>query len=187
MTIGTSLTRPDGWMKLTGAANYAADHVLPDMVYAVLVTATVPRGRVTELHTAQAAGAPGVVAVLTRAEMPRLVAPPVPPLAHSVIPMQDDTIHYEGQPIALVAAATHEQAEHAAGLVRACYTDVGPAAVFGGADVVVPFGPYQLAAADLQIGDVDAGLAQADVVVHETYRTADRHHNPIEPSATLAS
>ncbi|MGQ0718835.1 MAG: xanthine dehydrogenase family protein molybdopterin-binding subunit [Pseudonocardiales bacterium] len=186
MSIGTSLTRPDGWAKLTGAARYAADHVLPGLVHAVLVTATVPRGRVAELDTARAAAAPGVVAVLTRADMPRLAAPPVPPLAHSVIPMQDDTVHYEGQPIALVAAATHEQAEYAAGLVRARYVGIAPAVVFGAGDVVVPAGAYQFAAPDLQVGDVEAGLAQAAVVVRETYRTADRHHNPIEPSATLA-
>jgi hypothetical protein len=62
-----------------------------------------------------------------------------------------------------------------------------PAAVFGSAEVMVPTGPYQLTEPDVQVGDVDAGLAQAAMMVWETYRTADRHHNPMEPSATLAS
>jgi xanthine dehydrogenase YagR molybdenum-binding subunit len=184
--IGTELVRPDGRAKLTGTAQYSADDSTARLVHAALVTATVPRGRVAELDTAQAAAAPGVTAILTSADLPRLATPPVPPLAHSLIPMQDDTVHYEGQPVALVAAATREQAQHAARLVRPRYADVQPATVFGSGEAVVPAGTYNLAEPDVDIGDVEARLGEADVVVAETYRTADRHHNPIEPSATLA-
>ena len=124
--------------------------------------------------------------MLTAADMPRLAPPPVPPLAHSVIPMQDDRVHYEGQPIALVAARTRAQAQHAASLVRARYAQTQPATGFGSAKAVLPDGPYNLADPDLAVGDVAAGMAAADVTVRQTYRTADRHHSPIEPSATMA-
>lgn len=184
--IGVGLFRPDGRAKLTGAARYSADNSVAGLVHAALVTATVPRGRVAELEMTEAVAAPGVVAVLTHADMPRLGGAPQPPLAHSVIPLQDDVVHYEGQPIALVVAASREQAEYAAGLVRPTYTDVRRAVVFGAGEPVVPHGPYQLAEPDLEVGDVDAQLAGADIVVRETYSTADRHHNPMEPSATLA-
>lgn len=184
--IGGGLRRPDGPAKITGAARYSADHSRDGMLHAVLVPARVPRGRVTGLDRAAARAAGGVAAVLTANDLPRLTPPSVPPLAHSVIPMQDDQVHYEGQPIALVAAETREQAQHAASLVRARYAEVRPAAVFGGAEAVVPDGPYNLAAPDLAVGDVTAGLAAAEVTVRQTYRTADRHHSPIEPSATLA-
>ncbi len=186
MSAGIGLVRPDGQAKLTGAARYSADNSAAGLVHAALVTATVPRGRVAGFDTAQAAAAPGVTAILTHADLPRLAAAPVPPLAHSLIPMQDDTVHYEGQPVALVTATTREQAHHAARLVRPRYVDVAQAAVFGSGEAVVPGGPYNLAEPDLDVGDVDARLAEADVVVTGTYRTADRHHNPIEPSATLA-
>jgi xanthine dehydrogenase YagR molybdenum-binding subunit len=91
------------------------------MLHAVLVPARVPRGRLAELDCAEARAAAGVAAVLTAADLPRLTPPPVPSLAHSVIPMQDHRVHYEGQPIALVAAETRAQAQHAASLVRARY------------------------------------------------------------------
>lgn len=180
------LRRPDGRAKLTGAAQYSADNAAPGMVHAVLVTATVPCGRVAAIDVAAAAAAPGVVAVLTHREMPALRPAPLPPLAHSVIPMQDDVVHYEGQPIALVAAATREEAEHAARLVQPTYRDVRRAVSFGDGEPVVPDGPYHFAEPDAAVGDIAAGLAEADVVVRETYRTADRHHSPMEPSATLA-
>lgn len=184
--VAGGLVRPDGRAKLTGAARYSADHATADMVHAVLVTATVPVGRVTDLAVAEARGAPGVVAVLTHREMPRLRPPPVPPLAHSVLPMQDDVVHYDGQPIALVAANTREQAEAAARLVRPIYSEVHRAAGFGDVEPVIPAGAYQFATPDAAVGDVDAGLAAAEVVVQESYATADRHHSPMEPSATLA-
>jgi len=180
------LVRPNGPAKLTGTARYAADNSVPDMLHAVLVTATVPHGRLSTVDTAQAAAAPGVVGVLTAADMPRFAAAPVPPLASSLLPMQDDLVAYEGQPIALVAAGTREQAEHAARLVRPRYTDLAPGVAFGAGEVVSAHGPNNVAGPDLVVGDPDAALADADVVVREIYRTADRHHNPIEPSATLA-
>jgi xanthine dehydrogenase YagR molybdenum-binding subunit len=184
--IGHPMQRPDGPAKVTGAARYSADHCRDGMLHAVLVSARVPRGRVAELNCAAARAVGGVAAVLTAADLPRLTPPPVPPLAHSVIPMQDDRVHYEGQPIALVAASTREQAQHAASLVRARYAQTQPAVGFGSAEAVRPDGPYNLADPDLAVGDVAAGMAAADVTVRQTYRTADRHHSPIEPSATLA-
>jgi len=185
-TVNPGLVRPDGPAKLTGAARYSADHTIGGMLHAALVTATVARGRVAGVDTAEAAAAPGVAAVLTHRDLPRLSPPPVPPLAHSVLAMQDDRVHYEGQPVALVAAATREQAQQAVGLVRVRYADVETATVFGTGDEVIPDGPYNLAEPDLAVGDLDAALAAADVVIRGTYRTADRHHSPIEPSTTLA-
>jgi xanthine dehydrogenase YagR molybdenum-binding subunit len=187
--IGQALPRPDGPAKLTGAARYSADRDdierSADLLHAALVTATVPGGRIAELDIAQAQAAPGVAAVLTAADMPRLVASG-PPMATTMLPMQDDVVRYEGQPIALVAAASRLQAEHAARLVRVHYADVVAATAFGDAAEVTPAGMYNLGPPDADKGDVEAGLAAADVVVRANYRTADRHHNPIEPSSTLA-
>ena len=143
MTIGIGLPRPDGPVKVTGAARYSADHARPGMVHAVLVGARVPRGRVSELDTAEARAADGVVNVLTAADLPRLTIPPVPPLAHSVIPMQDERVHYEGQPIAIVVAGTREQAAHAATLVRTRYDEVSRAVLFGEAEARPPAGPLR--------------------------------------------
>ncbi len=128
-----------------------------------------------------------MVRVIGHAHMPRLAPMPSPPLGHTVLPMQDDEIHYEGQPIAIVLARTWEQARFAAGLVRPRYEDVTRPVSFGEAEETPATGPTLLREnADEAVGDVEAGLAQADFVVDETYTTSDRHANPIEPHATLA-
>jgi xanthine dehydrogenase YagR molybdenum-binding subunit len=191
MTLG--LTRADGPAKLTGAARYAADHISAEAgdhqrnpLVAVLVTATVPTGRLAELDAAGAASAPGVHRVLTHGELPKLAELPSPPLGHPALPMRDDTVHYEGEPIAVVLADTLQNAQYAAGLVTARYADVTPAVVFGAGEDVVPTGGHVLGETDEVTGDVAAGLAAAEVTVHDSYTTADRHHSPIEPPATLA-
>src|SRR6202012_2739327 len=96
--------RQDGAAKVTGAARYAADHSQPDMLYGVLVGAPVPAGRLRTIDAAAACDVPGVTHVLTHAEIPKLGAPPVPPASSVRVPMQDDEIHYEGEPIAIVLA-----------------------------------------------------------------------------------
>jgi xanthine dehydrogenase YagR molybdenum-binding subunit len=187
--IGRALPRPDGPAKLTGTAAYSADRDdierRADLLHATLVTAAVAGGRIAELDVAPALAAPGVAAVLTAADMPRLAASG-PPMATTMLPMQDDVVRYEGQPIAVVAAASRREAEHAARLVRVRYADVVAPVAFGEAPVVTPAGAYNMGAPDVDKGDVEAGLAAADAVVRATYVTADRHHNPIEPSSTLA-
>ena len=122
--LGASLPRQDGPAKVTGAARYAADHLAEGMLYGVLVGAPVPAGRLRAIDAHAARDVPGVTHVLTHAEMPKLAAPPVPPAASVRVPMQDDEIQYEGEPIAIVLAETLEAAEHAASLVQA---DVEPA------------------------------------------------------------
>ncbi len=132
---------------------------------------------------------PGVTHVLTHAEMPKLAEPPVPPAASVRVPMQDDRILYEGEPIAIVLAETLESAEHAASLVQA---DVEPAPFTAhprgdraGAEVPRESG-YLTSPADAEIGDIEGTFAGAPVRHEATYVQPSRHHNPMEPSATLA-
>ena len=124
-TIGQSVPRADGPIKVTGAARYAGDQNLPGQVYAVSVAATVPAGRVTGIDAGAALAAPGVVRVLVAADMPRVHADlgniSVPPLATRFIPMQTDAVMHEGQPIAIVLAESLEAAEAAATKVQVKY------------------------------------------------------------------
>ncbi|WP_020669356.1 xanthine dehydrogenase family protein molybdopterin-binding subunit [Amycolatopsis nigrescens] len=183
--MNAGLRRPDGPAKLTGAARYTADQPVPDALVAALVGATVPTGRLTGLDVERAAAAPGVVRVLGRADLPPLTEVSAPPAGH-VLPMRDDLVHHEGQAVAIVLAQTAEQARYAAGLVEATYAEVTPPLLFGQAEDVVPVGGNVLGEPDERKGDPEDGLAVADVVVSETYGTADRHHSPIEPAATTA-
>ena len=182
---GVGLRRVDGPAKLSGAAQYAGDVASAGALYAVLVTSSVPVGRLVELDRGGAARAPGVFRIFGPGDLPRLPPLPSPPLGHEVIGLEE-RISYEGQPIAVVLAETLQQAQQAASQVRASYADRADAVLFGDAPEVAPQGGHVLGAIDEATGDVAAGLAAAAVQVDETYTTADRHHSPIEPPATLA-
>ncbi|WP_223217371.1 hypothetical protein [Rhizobium cauense] len=97
------------------------------MAYAALVYSTIAKGRISTIETSVAEAAPGVVLVMTYQNAPRLHRPPLllsgekaaggdsPPV------IQDDSIHWNGQPVALVLAETQEQADHAKSLIRVDY------------------------------------------------------------------
>ena len=184
-TIGLPLSRADGHAKVTGRARYTADTQIDGLTYGVFALSTIPHGRLTRLSTAAAERAPGVLMVLTHRNMPPLRALSHPPAGQSYMPLQQDRIRYEGQPIALVVAETLEQALHAASLVQAEYTPE-PAVTDFRRVLDTAFTVTSFAEPDTQTGDVAQALAQAAVRLEQTYRTADRHHNPMEPSATIA-
>lgn len=179
-------TRADGPAKVTGAARYAADRPQDGLCYAVLVTATIPAGWVTELDTSAAEAAPGVVTVLTHRNTP----PPAPlddPMWHGIMPLSGDEVRYEGEPVAVVVADTLERAQEAATLVRVAYERHDAVMEL---DTALDSGLARTPAVSLRppevsVGDIEAGLAAADVVLERTYDTASRHHSPMEPSATV--
>ena len=187
--IGRRVSRLDGPDKVTGKARYAADVPAAGVVHAVLVPATIPHGRVARVGTAPALASPGTLHVFTHENTPKLAPIAGPPAGQSFLPLQDDRVRYEGQPVALVVADTLEHAIDAARLVEITYerapfeTDLEQ---HSGEGEALPIFGWPC---DSRVGNVDAALAASDgelIVVRETYRTSDRHHNPMEPSATLA-
>src|SRR5918912_1916589 len=124
--IGQPVSRVDGRLKVTGGATYAAEFDQPGQAYGAIVRSTVANGRIASIDSAAAERAPGVVAVLTHRNAPRLayrehrgaVDPAVGERLHV---LQDHRVSHQGQPIALVIAETLEQANHAATLVRVTY------------------------------------------------------------------
>jgi xanthine dehydrogenase YagR molybdenum-binding subunit len=198
MTVtGTPVNRVDGIEKVTGTARYSAEIKVPRLTHAALVGATVPSGRITDIDVGDALNAAGVLAVLTHHDLPKVASPPVllPSLVgqaapgQSFFPMQDETVHYWGQPVAMVVADTHERAQYAASLVRVSYerspsvttTEEGrdrayeAQRLFGG-----------LAPGRMERGDVDAALAGAPVRIDVTCQFAANVHNALEPPATTA-
>ena len=190
--IGQPLSRADGRVKVTGRARYTADVRMDGALHASIVHSKIANGRVAAIDTTEAEKAPGVVAVFTARNMPRLNPTPRPwshlhPHGQGYLPMQDDQIHYAGQPIALVVARTLDQAANAGTRVGVEYETLPPA-VFNAKtarDAVDP--PQFLWPVNSSVGDAAKGLAEADIRIERAYTTADRHHNQIEPHATLAS
>ena len=192
--IGTEVSRLDGPFKVLGTARFAAEFPLDRMVYAALVFSTIPRGRIATIDSAAAEAAPGVVAVMTHRNVPKMNPPAVfgssPTAAGPAdLPiMQDDRIHWNGQPIAVVLAESQEQADHAASLVLTTY-DVEPsttslaAAKAAGSDPAAFMGEPLLT----ETGDAEATLAAAPAKVDHVYRTPRHNHNAIElHGATIA-
>jgi len=113
----------------------------------------------------------------------------VPPAASSRAPLQDDEVRHEGEPVALVLAETLEAAEHAAKLVA---PKIEPAEFVShpdrdGAGAVLPReSGYTFGALDFVHGDPNSALADGEVREEAVYLQPSRHHNPMEPSATLA-
>ena len=195
--IGQPIDRVDGHAKVTGAGRYSAEIALPNLAYVVLIGADVASGRISAIQAGDAERADGVLAVLTHRNLPKIaMQPPLFPslFGHAApgetfFPMQDEVVHYAGQPVAMVVADSLERAQHAATLLRITYQETPstttldqgrdqayePERIFGG-----------LLPGHMERGDVDAGLGEAAVRLEQTYRFAANHHNPIEPSATTA-
>lgn len=192
--MGTHHDRVDGRLKVTGLAPYAVEHGahddpaldMSDPLHLWLVQSTVARGRVTRVDTTEALTHPGVVAVVDHTTAPRL-DDDAEGADRELLVLQDDRVGFRGQIVAVVVAETPEAAREGAGLVTAHYDAEEPRLRW--ADDSPTYRPEQVNAGfdtDSDDGDVEAGLAQADVVVEETYRTAFEHNNPMEPHALMA-
>jgi len=188
--IGAPISRIDGPLKVAGAARFAAEVPLPNMLYAALVHSTIPRGRIASIDSRAAESATGVALVMTHRNAPKMRAPALfgtsPNAAGpSELPiMQDDAIRWNGQPLAVVLAETQEQADHAKTLVQIEY-DEEPALTCFAVAKANAHPPQSILGepSALEIGDAETALREAEVKVDATYRTPFYNHNAIEPHA----
>jgi len=194
--IGDARDRVDGRAKVTGGARYAAEYNMDDLVHAVVVPSTIASGRIKSIDTTAALKAPGVLAVITYLNAPKLnQAPPQggAPQPNSgnfaepkLIPFSGPDIHYVGQQIAVVVAHTLEEATHAASLIRITYDETPPR---------TDLQKYRSEATDkgsqqappVNMGDADAAFASAPVKIDQVYRTPYEHHNPMEAHSIVAA
>jgi xanthine dehydrogenase YagR molybdenum-binding subunit len=182
--VGAPVDRLDGPAKVTGTATYAFEQPVDRPAYLYPLQATIATGRITSIDTSAAAAEPGVLAVLTHHNAPRLAATDDAELAI----LQSDQIAFRGQFVGGVVAETSEIARHAASLVRLNYQqrahDVQLRADRD--DLYTPKARRPDFPMDTALGDVDAALAMAAVRLDETYTTPMYHHNPMEPHTTVA-
>jgi xanthine dehydrogenase YagR molybdenum-binding subunit len=201
MYIGKPTVRYDGPAKVTGKGTYTADVRLPGMLYARMVGATIPHGRIVSIDTSQAEKVPGVRAVHVIEHIYGIAELRDP---KQEVPSRYPVIRYAGQPIAGVAATSQQIADDAAKLVKVKYDPVpfvvdradarsddapvvfpGPAdaagsAGGGGGPRNVPqkgnvHGPQRK-----QVGDIEKGFAAADVIVEGEYFTQVQTHSALE-------
>lgn len=180
--IGAPVSRIDGIAKVTGKATYSTDFPVKNIAYAVLFKSTIAAGTIRSIDSAAAERAPGVLAVITHLNAPKLN---VNGGIRGGGLLQSPDIEFFGQHIGLVVAETFEQARHAAHLVTVTYDKKDAKVDFdklAGSAVT----PKDKEKADARRGDVQAGLSQAAVKVEAVYSTPIEHHQPLEPHATIA-
>ena len=190
--VGTTLSRVDGPLKVSGAARFVAEVPFPGLTYASVVYSRIARGRIASMELAEAQAAPGTVLVMTHQNAPRMSPPPqimIDPSGamSSKLPiMQDATISWNGEPVALVLAETQEQADHAASLIRVDYAQERADLSFAEAKSSAPDNILG-EPAEIKVGDAEAALATADVAIDRTFSTPRHSHAAIEPHAVTVA
>jgi xanthine dehydrogenase YagR molybdenum-binding subunit len=181
-SIGQGIDRVDGRLKVTGRARYAAEFPVSDLAHAVLVQSTIGAGTITGIDTGAAQAMPGVLAIITPDNAPKLATKGGPLL-------QDNTVHFNGQHVAVVVAQTLVQANAAAAQVRLRYRRDEPVTSMD-AVLAQAYPPKNFRNGerppDSRRGDPDAAFDGAAAKVDATYITPIEHHNPMEPHATIA-
>ena len=182
-TVGAGLDRVDGPLKVAGAAPYPSDFSFAGMAHAVLVQATVAAGRIRHIGAAAARAAPGVLAVITHENAPRLERAPGGLTIGPPPPLQDDRVLHHGQHVAVVVAETAEQAAAAARLIDVGYESAVPLLEL---DDPRAQRVENATGRDVVRGDAAAALAAAPVTIDVTYTTATQTNNPLGLFSTVA-
>jgi xanthine dehydrogenase molybdenum-binding subunit len=190
--VGTSPAHHDFVDKVKGSLLYAADWQLPGLLYGRIVRSQLPSARITGVDVSQAKALPGVVAVLTAADVPvnQIVERASGGLAELEVTMPvlaADRVRYLGEPVAVVAATTQRAADEAADLVAVEYEELPgvfdiESARAAGAALVHDVG-NTLVTWQISCGDTNAALAAAEVLVEGEYRSQHVEHAYLEPEA----
>src|SRR5690554_1056607 len=194
-SIGQPISRLEGYLKVTGAAKYAGEYEVPDLLYGYILNSTVTKGKIVEINTDKAKALPGVKEVFTHKNRPSLAwfdlqytdmdAPPGSPFR----PLYDEKIKFYGQPIALVVAETFEMARYAVSIIEVAYEeepfetnlhdnlDRARPPQPGLASFLKPLPPKPK-------GHFEKAFAESAVQVSSEHFHGTEHHNPMELFAT---
>lgn len=209
--VGSRPIRHDGLDKVTGRARFGADYTLPGALQGVYVRSPHAHARILSIDTSKAEKVAGVHAVITAADFPYLEMGWIPQGSAGVdiganarTVMAREKVLYHGHAFAAVAAVTREVAIEAGKLIEVEYEVLAPvltieAALAPGAPILhegqetqgdgdKPDGDSNITnQVLLEGGDIDAGFAEADVIVEGHFETSMVHQGYIEPHACLAN
>ncbi len=187
--IGQSIPRVDALDKVIGKTEYPGDLSMPGMLHMKVLFARRPHARIKRIDVSQALAHPGVAAVLTAQDVPvneyGLMEPDQPALC-------GDVVRFVGDKVALIIGETPQAAAEGRDLVKVEYeelpalTDPRRALDEDAPLVHAEKGTNLLASFRIRKGDIEAGFAQADVIVEAEYRTPYQEHAYLQPEAGLA-
>jgi CO/xanthine dehydrogenase Mo-binding subunit len=207
--VGEAVPMREARERVTGRLPFAANFSLPGLLHAKVLRSTAAHARIVGLDASRAEKAPGVVGVLSGADLcePRISSHYGPVLPDRPV-VAIDKVRYAGEPVAVVIAEDEEQAEEALRLVEVEYAELP--AVFDPLEATQPEAPLIhdhverrefLTFPDLVLnleagrnifnhfklrrGDVEAGFRDSDEVFEHTYRTAAQQHVSLEPHVAI--
>ena len=178
----TGLSRVDGRLKVTGGAKYAAEFNVKGLTYGVLVCSSIAKGSIRSIDSKQAQNAPGVLAVISHLNCPKIPGYPAEPAKAPIKIFYDNKVLYNGHPVALVIADTFERAQYAASLVNVDYNEEKHITSLKD-NLNSAVAPHD--DAEYKRGDSNA-WASAPVKVEQEYILPSEVHNPMELHAIVA-
>jgi carbon-monoxide dehydrogenase large subunit len=196
--VGRRITRREDRRLLLGGGRYLDDIDLPGQAHLAVVRSSLAHGRITGIDTRAAAGAPGVLAVLTgddiRDEVGPLPCIDLYPQSHAALHrvLAVDKVRYVGEPLAVVVAEDPYLAEDAAELVDVtleplpAVVDLTDAVAEDSTLLYEEFGTNIANTIEHDVGDVDAAFAAADHVFRETFEIHRYGPVPLECRGALA-
>ncbi len=188
-TVGHSHLRPEAVEKVTGEAIYTDDLKFDGMLYAKVKRAMIPHGFLKKLNISRAKALPGVVAVLTAEDVPGEKNHGLVIYDWPVMIGLGERVRYVGDALAIVAAETQDIAEQAIGLIEAEF-DLQPVitnpvqARQDGVPQIHEKGNL-LKHIKVRKGDMDAGFAEAEVILEHTFHTPTTDHAFLEPECSI--
>lgn len=190
--LGRRLPKVNAWAHLTGTALYADDIRLPRMLHGRLLRSTHPHARIKRLDVSRALAHPGVVAIVTGADMPEKMG--IMPSTQDETALAVDKVRYVGEPVAAIAALDEDTAYEALSLIDVDYEALEPIFTIEEAlereDVKIHDESRRanvFKEVHLAFGDLDAGFAAADLIRDDWSFFEGNTHAPIETHSCVAS
>ena len=191
-SVGVSIPRVDAADKVTGRAQYTADVSLPNMIHGKILGAPIAHGRIKRIDVSKAQALPGVIAVITGADVPDTMYG-VSPARYDEHVLAKGEVRHVGDEVAAVAAVDEQTAEKALALIDVEYEELP--AVFDAFEAMAEGAPlvHQRYRNNINtrvnhhFGDVEKGFAESHYVREETFTGNSVYQSPLEPHASLAT
>jgi xanthine dehydrogenase large subunit len=183
MSVAKPLPHDSAALHVMGAARYIDDLPVPaGTLHLAFGLSPVAKGRIASLDLAPVRAAPGVVSVMTAADLP--FANDVSPSVHDEPLLSDGTVHYAGQPIFLVAATSHHAARKAARLAK---IDISPETPILTVDeALAADSRFEGGPVIWETGDARAAIATAPRVIEGRIEIGGQEHFYLEGQVALA-
>ncbi len=188
--IGDYVPMVDGPEKVSGRAKYTADLAAPGMLVGRIYRSPYSHAEILAVDVSAAARLPGVKAIVTGADCDKTFG--VLPIARSEHPLARDRVRYRGEPVAAVAAVDDATARKAIGLIRLevrklpAYYTAREATAAGAVDIHAHRRNNIERDVLFELGSVERGFAEADLVREARYNCAEVCQNQMEMHAAVA-